>query len=46
MSKIYTSSFRDNGILRWGLFYEDAKGTRKHLTEDFKPIVFDAEKDA
>ena len=42
MSKIYVSSFNDNGITRWGLFYENSKGIQ-HLTEDFKKLSFESE---
>lgn len=45
MSKLYISSFEENRIIRWGLFYEDAKGVQ-HLTEDFKPLTFDTEDQA
>ncbi len=45
MSKLYISSFEENGIVRWGLFYEDAKGVQ-HLTEDFKSVIFDTEDQA
>ena len=43
MFRVCVSSFEDNGIKKWGLFYEDKKGNRKHLTENFKPLVFDTE---
>ena len=46
MAKVYVSSFDDNGICRWGLFYQDAKGIVKHLTEDFKKLSFDSEDEA
>lgn len=46
MFRVYVSSFEDNGIKKWGLFYEDKKGNRKHLTENFKPLVFDTETEA
>ena len=46
MSKVFISAFDENGITRWGLFYEDARGVRQHLTEDFQPLVFDAESEA
>ncbi len=42
MSVLFVSSFEDAGIKKWGLFYEDTKGSH-HLTEDFKPVVFDTE---
>lgn len=45
MSKLYISSFEENRIIRWGLFYEDAKGVQ-HLTEDFKPVTYDTEEQA
>ena len=43
MSKVYFSEYTDNGITRWGLFYENGKGIRQHLTEDFKPLIFESE---
>lgn len=46
MSKVFVSEFAENGITKWGLFYEDSKGVRQHLTEDFKPLVFDAKNEA
>ncbi len=46
MFKVYVSEFVDNGIKKWGLFYEDKRGNRQLLTEDFKHLVFDAETDA
>ncbi len=46
MSKVFISEFVENGIAKWGLFYENGKGVRHHLTEDFKPLVFDTENDA
>ena len=46
MFKVYVSEFVDNGIKRWGLFYEDKRGNKQHLTEDFKHLVFDTETDA
>lgn len=39
MSVLYVSTFEDNGIEKWGLFYEDEKGLH-HLTEDFKPLIY------
>ena len=45
MSKLYVSTFEDGGATKWGLFYEDAKVVR-HLTEDFKPTLFDTEVEA
>ena len=45
MSKLYISQFTDNGVKKWGLFYEDAKGLQ-HLTEDFKKVSFETEEDA
>ena len=43
MTKVHVSAFEDNGITKWGLFYEDNKGVKQHLTEDFKKIAFDTE---
>lgn len=43
MSKLYISAFYDNGIKKYGLFYEDNKGITQHLTEDFKPLSYDTE---
>ena len=45
MSKLFVSKLDNNGMDNWGLFYEDEKG-RHHLTEDFKPLVYDAEEEA
>ena len=45
MSRLFISPFEDDGIRKWGLFYEDVKGTQ-HLTEDFKPVAFDMEDQA
>lgn len=46
MFRVYVSEFMDKGIKKWGLFYEDKRGNRQHLTEDFKHLVFDTETDA
>ena len=46
MSKVYILAIEDNGIKKWGLFYEDKKGNKQHLTEDFKQLVFDTEAEA
>ena len=46
MSRVYVSGYKENEILRYGLFYEDARGEKKFLTEDFKPVVFDTEAEA
>ncbi|MCR5234079.1 MAG: hypothetical protein K6E53_09250 [Lachnospiraceae bacterium] len=46
MSKLRVSSFSDSRIQKWGLFYEDTRGITQHLTEDFKPVVFDSEEQA
>ena len=43
MSKIHIEKFEDNGITKWGLFYTDTRGKQQHLTEDFKPLVFETE---
>ena len=45
MFKLYVSTFEDEGMLKWGLFYEDARGIQQ-LTEDFKPISYDTEEAA
>lgn len=45
MSVVYVSSFVENEITKWGLFYEDGKGIQ-HLTEEFKKLSFDTEKEA
>ncbi len=45
MSELYVSSYKDDGITKWGLFYEDEKGLQ-HLTEDFNPVAFDTEDQA
>ncbi|MCR5290867.1 MAG: hypothetical protein K6E51_12825 [Treponema sp.] len=46
MSKVYISLFNDNGIAKWGLFYENSQGKTQHLEEDFKKLVFDSEAEA
>ena len=46
MFKVYVSSFEDNGIKKWGLFYEDKKGNTQHLTENFKHLTFETEAEA
>lgn len=46
MFKVYVSACEDNGITKWGLFYEDKKDHKQHLTEDFKPLIFDTESEA
>ena len=46
MFRVHVSPFEENGIKKWGLFYEDKKGNKQHLTEDFKQLVFDTEADA
>ena len=46
MSKVYVSDFEENGVTRWGLFYDDVKGIRHQLTEDFKLLAFDTENEA
>ena len=45
MSKVYTASFDENGITRWGLFYDD-NGQIRHLSEDFRPLIFNTEEEA
>lgn len=46
MTKVFVSEFEENGIKKWGLFYEDNRGTRQHLTESFKQITFETENEA
>ena len=46
MSKVSVAVFEDNGIDKWGLFYLDKWGRKKHLTEGFKRLVFDSEAEA
>ena len=46
MTKVQVSVFEDNGIKKWGLFYEDKNGNKQHLTEDFKHIVYETEAEA
>ncbi len=46
MTKVHVSVFEDSGIKKWGLFYEDKKGNKQHLTEDFKQLVYDTEAEA
>ena len=45
MSKLYVLSFEENGITKWGLFYDDENG-RHHLDENFKPLTFDTQAEA
>ena len=45
LSELFVSNYEDNGMIRWGLFYDDEKG-RHHLTEDFKLLMYDKEEDA
>ena len=45
ISRLRVESFEENGITKWGLFY-DEDGDKKHLTEDFKQVSFALEKDA
>lgn len=47
MSKLYILKFDDNESVdsRWGLFYDDVKGEH-HLTEDFKPLIFNTAAEA
>ena len=46
MSKVFIAEFKENKKTNWGLFYADRQGVQHHLTEDFKPIVFDTESEA
>ncbi len=46
MSNLYRACFINNGIKRWGLFYDDSKGVKQALYEDFKQVFFDNEMDA
>ena len=46
MAKLYVSTYEDGGEEKWALFYEDTWGIKQHLTEDFKPVVFDTEEHA
>ncbi len=43
MSKIYVSSFEDNGITKYGIY--DGRNNEIYY-EDFKPVVFDTEEEA
>ena len=45
MSKLYVESYDSEEGIKWGLFYEDAKG-KQHLTEDFKQLSFESEEEA
>ncbi len=45
MSKLYISTFNDNGIKKFALF-DDRKSPAEILYEDWKPVVFDNEDDA
>ena len=46
MGKIFVAEHLEKDTTLFGLFYEDEKGKRKHLTEDFKEILFADEADA
>lgn len=46
MTEVYVSEFEDNRMMKWGLFYEDKRGNKQHLMEDFKQVVFDTEEEA
>ena len=45
MSRLYVSEYEDNGMKKWGLFYDDERGIQ-HLSEDFKKVSFDTVIDA
>ncbi len=42
MTNLHIESFDDNGILRWGIFYDDDKGVHRALKEDFKSLVYES----
>ncbi|SCX09612.1 hypothetical protein SAMN02910339_01368 [Lachnospiraceae bacterium YSD2013] len=46
MSNIYISSFDEDSLRKWGLFYDDIRGNRQKLTENFKHLAFDTEQEA
>ncbi len=46
MSNIYISSFDAGHFRKWGLFYDDLRGNRQKLTENFKHLTFDTEQEA
>ncbi len=46
MSNLYLACFNDNGIKKWSLFYDDIKGVKQALYEDFKQVAFDTESEA
>ncbi len=46
MSKVYVSEFYENGIKKWGLYYEDSKGIERPLNEDFKHLSFETKYEA
>ncbi|SEW38353.1 hypothetical protein SAMN05216413_2637 [Ruminococcaceae bacterium KH2T8] len=44
MSKIYVSTYEDNGITRYAIY--DGRYENQLYTEDFKPVIFDKEEEA
>ncbi len=46
MAKIYCLKIDNTGIACWALCYDNPKGVREVLTEDFKPLVFEKESEA
>lgn len=46
MSKVYVSGYEEDGKEKWGLFYEDAKGVKQPLNEDFKQVSFESWEEA
>ena len=46
MSAIYLMEFENNSIKHYGLFYDDEKGNRQPLYEDFKQVSFESETEA
>lgn len=46
MGKVFVDIFKENEVDMWGLFYEDAKGARRALTEDFKQVSYSTEAEA
>lgn len=45
MSKLYIESYDSGDGIKWGLFFDDAKG-KQHLTEDFKKLAYSSEDEA
>ena len=42
MTNLHIESFNENGIQKWGIFYDDDKGIHRTLTENFKALVYES----